>query len=108
MHVHHGLTPNVESARCSLLTRLVRVLSQADGHCEHRTDPVRYGYGRNHSKRFHILADTDLLRAPLPALGVRARTVGDFFVAGQFIGEGGGRVPRTRSNEIPGLLRPYP
>jgi hypothetical protein len=91
MHVHQRVTPNVASALCSLLTRLVPVLRQADGHCEHWPGPVRYGYSRNHSKRFHILADTDLLRAPLPALGVRARTVGDFFVAGQFMGEGGGR-----------------
>ena len=60
--------------------------------------PGSYGYGRNHSKRVHMLADTDLLRAPLPALGVRARTVGDFFVAGQFIG---GRRRPCSANEFP-------
>jgi len=39
---------------------------------------------------------------------VRTRTVGDFFVAGQFNGKAAAGVPRTTSNEIPGLLRPYP
>ena len=39
---------------------------------------------------------------------MRTRTVGDFFVAGQFNGKAAAGVPRTTSNEIPGLLRPYP
>ena len=46
--------------------------------------------------------------APLPAFGVRVRTVGDFFRGGQFIGKAAAGVPRTTSNEIRALLRPYP
>ena len=34
-----GLRPNVTPARCSLLTRLVPVLRQADGQCEDRPGP---------------------------------------------------------------------
>src|SRR6266571_3470629 len=43
---------------------------------------------------------------PLPALGVRPRTVGDF-CAGQFIGKAPVGVPSTTFNGNGGLLRPY-
>jgi hypothetical protein len=51
------LGPNVVPARCSLLTRLVPVLRQANGQYEHRRVRARIGGGPNHGKRFHIIAD---------------------------------------------------
>jgi hypothetical protein len=46
--------------------------------------------------------------APLPAFGVRVRTVGDLFRCGQFTGKAAAGVPGKTSNEIEGLLRAYP
>ena len=102
------LGPNVTPARCRLLTRLATRLKA--GGWAMRTPPGAGSYRPrpNPGKRFHIIAERDPLRLPLPSFGVRVRTVGDFFRGGQFIGKAAASVPGKTSNEIEGLLRAYP
>ena len=80
------VTAKVASARCSLLTRLVLVLRQADGHCEHRPGSVRCGHGRESQQTVSYASGVRPASGSVTCLSVRARTVGDFFAAAQFIG----------------------
>ena len=57
-------------------------------------------------KRFHIVAERDLVRVPLPALGVRVRTVGDFFCGASVHREGGALRSAKDFHWKWGLLRP--
>jgi Lsr2 len=68
---------------------------------------IRFGGGRKAGKRFHIVADCRLVRVPLPAIGVRPRTVGDFFCGPSVHREGDGRRSARDFNGNGGLLRPY-
>jgi nucleoid-associated protein Lsr2 len=52
-------------------------------------------------------SDDATCMAPLPALGVQPRTVGDFCAVRQFIGKVAVGVPPTTFNGNGGLLRPY-
>lgn len=84
------LRPNVTAGRCSLLTRLVPVLRQADGQCERRPGGLVSAAGGITANDF-IYSGVRPACAPLPALGVRTRTVGDFFGGRSVHREGGGR-----------------
>jgi len=93
------LEPNVTPGRCSLLTRLVPVLRQADGQCEHRPGAGSFRQRPESRQTISYHSGVRTAAAPLPAFGVRARTVGDFFRGGQFIGKAAAGVPGKTSNE---------
>ena len=61
-----------------------------------RTSAARVARFGAAGKRFHMLAESGLVRAPLPALGVHARTVGDFFRGRSVHRVGGGPAFRER------------
>jgi hypothetical protein len=58
-------------------------------------------------KRFHIVLDAAWFGAPLPALGVRVRTVGDFFCGPSVHREGGARRSVKDFHWKWGLLRSF-
>ena len=70
-----------------------------------RTDSPRHD--RNEGKRFHKVAGCHLLRAILPASGVRLRTVGDFFRCPSVHWEGGGQRSANSGQWKWGLVCPY-
>ena len=64
-------------------------------------------FRRGLGKRFHIVLERDRCGSPLPALGVRLRTVGDFFCGPSVHREGGALRAVKDLHWKWGLLRPY-